>query len=100
MRNIKLIIESFERNLKIFLYQSEVKEDRDITVLILEECLERLSERKALACVAKDYEEYFMILSCASKAERLLEHHIDSQGNDRDFILIYRNVVRLLPRQK
>lgn len=99
MKNIKLIIDSFERNLKIFLYQSETKEDRDITVLILDECLERLSERKALAIVAKDYEEYFMILSAASKAERVLEKHIDTLGNDSDFILIYRNVVRLLPRK-
>ena len=100
MRNIKLIIDSFERNLKIFLFQSEVREDRDITVLILEECLERLSERKALAAVAKDYEEYFMIVSAASKAERVLEKHIDSLGNDPDFVLIYRNVVRLLPRKQ
>lgn len=99
MRNINLIINCFERNLKIFLYQSEVREDRDITVLILRECLEILSKRKALAYAANDYEEYFMILSCAIKAEKMLENHIYSLEKDKDFILIYRNVFKLLLRK-
>ena len=48
------IIECFERNLKIYLDQKESREDRDITVLILGECLDSIEAQKERAVKVKD----------------------------------------------
>lgn len=97
--NTNSIIDCFERNLRIYLDQKESKEDRDITVLILGECLECIEIKKEEAVKAQNIEDYFKICSVLSKAERKLEKRLGSLGHDTDFIRIYRKIVKLLPRK-
>ena len=93
------IIECFERNLKIYLAQKESREDRDITVLILGECLDSIEAQKERAVKVKDIKTYFKLSSALSKAERKLERYLDRMWKDTDFMKIYCKIIKLLPRK-
>lgn len=92
----KELVECFERNINILLNQRESKEDREITVLILEECLERVQIEKIDAATKNDYETYFRINNMLKRAIKKIEKRYALENLETSVIEIYRKINCLL----